>query len=413
MEDQPESDVQHAQLIEQEQRVKEAFHHLWHAEETLLLTCEDLFFLAETIPQLVWISQPDGFNTAHNRRWYEYTGARPEEGESELWVTFLHPDDRARALTTWYTARETGQPYEVEYRVREGKTGTYHWFLARALPLLDHEGHILKWFGTYTDIDKQKRAEEELRQSHEALHRLLDAMPQLVWTTSPDGTDEYINQRWYEYTGRAAEDLQDGKWITCFHPDDREKILTFWHHARLIGQSFEMEVRLREGKTGTYRWFLSRGLPLTDPYGKVWRWIGTCTDIHEQKRTEAALHESKQRFHRLMDSTLIGVTLTNLEGTVIEANQAFLSMVGFNRQELLSGHLHWTTMTPPEYRERDQQALEQLQTTGAYQPYEKEYLTKDGKRVPVLIEGAFVHGEDEKPRILSFILDVTTHTRKK
>lgn len=257
--------------------------HQWHGEDWWLPQWEDLFFLIEMIPQLIWIALPDGFNLMHNQRWYAYTGASPAEGEAELWITFLHPDDRARAMTTWHTALATGQPYEVEYRVREGKTGEYHWFLVRAQPLTDEEGTILKWFGTYTNIDQLKRTQEELRQSRDAFRLLLETLPQLIWTTLPDGTEEYINRHWIEYTGVPFEDVQGGKWITCFHPDDREKVQTIWYHARLTSQPFELEVRLREGKTGTYRWFLNRGIPLSDRYGKVWRWIGTFTDIHEYK----------------------------------------------------------------------------------------------------------------------------------
>lgn len=217
----------------QEPHPHEMAPHLRHPEDWWRPQWEDLLFLVEMIPQLIWIARPDGFNTMHNRRWYAYTGATPAEGEAELWITFLHPDDRARALATWHTALATGRPYEVEYRVREGTTGEYHWFLVRALPLTDEEGHILKWFGTYTNIDPQKRTEEELRQSRDAFRMLLEALPQLIWTTYPDGTEEYSNHQWIEYTGLPFEDVRGGKGIACFHPDDREKILAIWSPAPL------------------------------------------------------------------------------------------------------------------------------------------------------------------------------------
>lgn len=407
MEDLPEKDAQHAYIEQQRTQAEGTFLHNWRRNENFPQKWEELLYLVETIPQLVWVAQPDGFNTAFNRRWYEYTGAAPGEHQGEMWIDALHPDDRARALTAWYHSLETGELYEIEYRLREGKTGEYHWFLARALPFSDNEGHILSWFGTCTNIEKLKRAEKELRQSRDAFRFLLDALPQLVWTTYPDETEEYRNHYWVEYTGLPLEDLQESKWISCFHPDDREKILTLWHNARLTSQPFEREVRLREGKTGTYRWFLSRGIPLFDHYGKVWRWIGTCTDIHEQKCTEEALRESELRFRGLMDANIIGIAIADINGHFLQANKVFLSLMGYSLQDMQSGRMRWTRMTPPEYRELDQQAATQLLETGSFAPFEKEYWTKDGRRVPVLIGGAFPGKEGERSRLLAFVLDVT------
>lgn len=407
MENQPEEDAQRSQPEQQLTPADDFFLHSWRTEETLLQKWEELLFLVETIPQLVWVTQPDGFAISFNRRWYEYTGAKLGEHEGDMWVEALHPEDRAKTLVAWHHALETGEPYEIEYRLRKGKTGEYHWFLARGMPFTDDAGYILKWFGTCTDIDEQKQAEEALRLSRDTLQLLLEAMPQMVWTTLPDGFGEYANRRWISYTGMSLEDLQDNKWITCYYPDDRNKLLTLWHHARLTSQPYELEARIRSGKTGEYRWFLNRAVPLLDAYGKVWRWFGTCTDIHEQKRTEAALRESELRFRRLMDANIIGIIVVDLEGNFYEANQAFFSLVGYNRRDMVSGRMRWTTMTPPEYREKDQQAINAILSKGVFQPFEKEYWTKDGRRVPVLVGGTILSREDKKPRVIAFILDLT------
>ncbi|MET0402060.1 MAG: PAS domain-containing protein [Cystobacter sp.] len=118
--------------------------------------------MAEAIPQLVWTSRPDGHHDYFNPRCYEYTGLTPEALEGEGWRRAFHPDDLPEAQRRWRHSLRTGEPYEVEYRGRR-HDGTYRWFLGRALPLRDASGHIVKWFGTCTDIEDQKRAADSLQ----------------------------------------------------------------------------------------------------------------------------------------------------------------------------------------------------------------------------------------------------------
>jgi two-component system, sensor histidine kinase and response regulator len=130
-----------------------------HAEERLRQSEEQFRQLAETLPQLVWMNRPDGFVEYFNRRWYEYTGSTEEASQGERWPQFLHPDDYQRTLDRWKLSVETEELYEIEYRLR-GADGGYRWFLARGLPVRDGEGRIVRWFGTCTDIEDQRRARE-------------------------------------------------------------------------------------------------------------------------------------------------------------------------------------------------------------------------------------------------------------
>ena len=111
------------------------------------------------MPQLVWVTRPDGYHEWYNRRWYEYTGTTPTESAGEGWNNFFHPDDQERA---WEVAAQsrTGEKYEIEYRCRR-HDGVYRWFLGRALPIRDESGQIVRWFGTCTDIEDQKQAEAQ------------------------------------------------------------------------------------------------------------------------------------------------------------------------------------------------------------------------------------------------------------
>ena len=118
--------------------------------------------IAETIPQLVWSTTPDGYHDYYNAQWYAYTGMPREGSQGWNWKEFLHPDDYDRAVEVWGRSLETGEPYEIEYRFKRADDGMYRWFLGRALPLRDGDGRIVRWFGTCTDIDEHRRREEVL-----------------------------------------------------------------------------------------------------------------------------------------------------------------------------------------------------------------------------------------------------------
>ncbi len=125
--------------------------------------------LADAMPQIVWMSRPDGFLDYYNRRWYEFTG-RPEADShgDESWIPILHPDDVHPCIGRWYSSVRTGEDYEIRYRFRDHVKGTYRWFLGRALPVRDATGNIVRWFGTCTDIDDLVRAEEAAKLSRDA-----------------------------------------------------------------------------------------------------------------------------------------------------------------------------------------------------------------------------------------------------
>ena len=124
---------------------------------------EEFKQLADFMPQIVWTANPEGQIDYYNKKWYELTGAKPGFGE-QSWIPVIHPEDVGLSLTTWYSSVETGDPYELEYRIKDVITGKYRWFLARALPIKDENGKILKWFGTGTDIHDQKMVNEKLEE---------------------------------------------------------------------------------------------------------------------------------------------------------------------------------------------------------------------------------------------------------
>lgn len=142
-------------------------------------------------------------------------------------------------------------------------------------------------------------AHQAHRESAERFDVLLDLMPQMVWSTLPDGFHDYYNRRWYEFTGVPAGSTDGEGWNEMFHPDDRDRAWDVWRHSLATGEPFEIEYRLRH-RGGDYRWVLGRARPVRDASGAITRWIGTCTDIHNAKLdAEQNIILSRELSHRI------------------------------------------------------------------------------------------------------------------
>jgi len=132
------------------------------------------------------------------------------------------------------------------------------------------------------------RSNDRLRQSADQYRFLADAMPQIVWTTKPDGNNDYYNQRWTDFCGMSFEQTKDRGWESSMHPDDLPACVEKWNHSLRTGEPFEMEVRLKTAK-GIYRWHLARALPMRNKLGRIVQWVGTATNIEEFKHVESQL----------------------------------------------------------------------------------------------------------------------------
>ena len=175
-----------------------------------------------------------------------------------------------------------------------GSSGQRRAIVLHAKPIRDLEGHIVGAVVAQMDISHQVEAEAALRESEAKFRIIANAMPQMVWSTRSDGYHDYYNQQWYDFTG-VPEGSTDGKlWNGMFHPDDHDRARALWHHCLATGEIYEIQYRLRH-RSGEFRWTLGRALPVRDSSGRITRWMGTCTDIHDQKLAEDELRESNRR----------------------------------------------------------------------------------------------------------------------
>ena len=241
--------------------------------------------MVDTIPALVWCNLPDGSNEFLNQRWHDYRGLSEEEAHGWGWTATFHPEDLEKLLDKWQALLASGEPGEIEARLRRFD-GEYRWFLIRAVPDRDDTGKIVNWYGSITDIEDRKRAEEKLQQDERELRQITDAIPQTIVVQDPEGTPFYANQAVLDYTGLTIEDVTTSDFrARIFHPEDIERLREERPAALSRGVPFEIEQRARR-KDGQYRWFLTHYNPFHDEQGRLVRWYATGTDIEDRKRAE-------------------------------------------------------------------------------------------------------------------------------
>jgi len=161
-------------------------------------------------------------------------------------------------------------------------------------PIFSRDGAVSGIFVQGHDVTDHRRIAEALRESEERFRAIVDSIDQMIWAARPDGYHDYFNQRWYEYTGVPEGSTYGAEWKGMFHPDDRAKAWRKWRQCLATGEPYHIEYRLRHN-SGQFRWVLGRAQPVRDDQGRIVRWYGTCTDIHDLKQAQDELRASRER----------------------------------------------------------------------------------------------------------------------
>jgi PAS domain S-box-containing protein len=332
------------------------------AEEAMRESEERFRELVETISNVFWIMHPESQAPTYLSPACERLWGRPAtelNGSLDKWFDAIHPEDRERVRKK-YLARAGEGDYDETYRVVR-PDGSTVWVHDRGFPVRDEAGDIRHIVGVAEDITDRKLVEDELRESERRYAALAEAVPQLVWTAGPDGGVDYFNKRWYAYTGTTpGESLSQG-WRSLIHPDDRERVEKLWKGRLRVGEHLHFEFRLR-GADGAYRWFIGRGVPYRDERrgatprkhngeyggadgangaspdggkGRIVKWFGTFTDIHDLKMAEEALRESEEQARRqnaelenIYQATPVGLSLLDRDFRYMRLNETMAKIEG-------------------------------------------------------------------------------------
>ncbi|HEV3421588.1 MAG TPA: PAS domain S-box protein, partial [Candidatus Acidoferrum sp.] len=236
------------------------------------------------------------------------------------WPQFLeriHPEDRP-LIEQSASMEASGKEWldsQIDFRIilPDGTTKHLH---SVAHPVRDDSGEITEVVGTVMDVTEQwkartelEKAFEEIKQRTETARRserefrdVVNTVPAHVWSSSPEGHVDFVNDRWLQFTGLSSDEAFGWKWEAVLHPDDRTRILADWHTALNNGRAIEHEARVRRAD-GEYCWWFIRNVPLRDETGKLVRWYGTAIDIEDRKRAEQALRKSEERWRSVFENS--------------------------------------------------------------------------------------------------------------
>jgi PAS domain S-box-containing protein len=238
-----------------------------------------------------------------NQRLCEILGYSEEELLSGMhFQDITYPDDLAADLESLERlVRGEIQEYQMEKRYYH-KAGHIVWGQLTVALQRDERGEPLYCITVTEDITKRKQMEDALRQSEVRFRVMAETLPDILFTCQPNGSIDYINSRFSDYTGRQPVEALGTKWTAFVHPEDIVRYRQHWQHSLVHGLTFENEFRIRTA-AGDFRWFVGRAHPIHNDQGEVERWVGTCTDIQDRKVAEEALRHSEQEL-RLFNENL-------------------------------------------------------------------------------------------------------------
>ncbi|MEG3909700.1 PAS domain S-box protein [Microcoleus sp. w2-18bC1] len=371
--------------------------------------------MADTAPVMIWMSDTDQLGDYFNKVWLEFTGRTLAQEMGTGWMENLHPDDLPECLDIYQKAFHAGSEYRLECRLRR-YDGEYRWVLGTGVPRYRPDRTFAGYIGSYIDISDRKQAEQEraaalsreqaarlqaeetakaLQSANDKITNILESITDAFIAVDLNWNYTYLNHQAIELLGRPQAELI-GKKMWDIFPWAVD--LQFYKMAtKALAEKVTIEYE--EFVPLWNKWLKMRFYPSDSGLS------GYIQDVTDRKQTEAALQASEEKLRMLAEANLIGIIFGDVDGGIIEANDEFLRIVGYTREQLQRGELNSIDITPPEYQSLDKKGMAEAQATGACTPYEKEFWRRDGSRIPVLI--GYVLLAQKRQESVGFILDLT------
>jgi len=379
------------------------------AENELRRSEDHLRLVIDAIPQQIWSGPPDGSLDFCNARWRSYIGLTQEELQGEGWQRMLHPDDRERVLKAWRESVMNGTPYEQEERHR-GAEGEYRWFLARGVPLRDSNGRIVRWYGTNTDIEGRRRAEQELRQAEEHIRAILEYSPNWIFLKDTEGRYLLVNREIERVFGISQEQIK-GKTDSEISPPEQAaeyrandlKVLRAG-----LSMEFEETALLEDGPHTS----IVHKFPLFDTHGNIYATGGVATDITERKRAEEARRYSEEQYRTVVETATDAVVSIDEDSKILFVNPATTKIFGYDTSDLIGRPL--MMLMPESLHLLHEAGFRRYLATGQrhlnWQGAELTALRKNGQEFPVEVSFGEMISNGHKV-FTGFIRDISEKKR--
>ena len=362
-----------ARNITEQKRVEEA---LRRSEQEL----SDFFENASV--GLHWVG-PDGIIMRVNQTELDLLGYSREEYVGRHIVEFHVDQTVIQDILDRLACGETLREYPARIRCKDGSILDV---LINSNVLFE-DGKFIHTRCFTRDVTDRKRAEEALQKNEERFRMLADNISQFAWTADPTGWVFWYNQRWYEYTGTTFEEMQGWGWEKVHHPDHLERVVTKWRQAHASGEPWEDTFPLR-GLDGTYRWFLSRALPIRDAEGRIVRWFGSNTDITELREAQTSLRENEERYRILFEAAPMALFVCDRNAVIQQYNRRAVEIWGREPRCGVERHCGSMKLWLPDHTllpHAHSPMMDVLRTGIPAANIEVSIERPDGSRVPVLV----------------------------
>jgi PAS domain S-box-containing protein len=321
---------------------KQAENALKKTEAALAASEHNLRLIIDSLPVLVWSARPDGSADFVNKSWLDYAGLPAERILDWGFLDLYHPDDIPEMVEIWKRDLQHSDNTQLKGRIR-GADGNYRWFYFSGRKLTDAKGEE-RWFGVNIDIEDLQSAENSLREGEAALKEserrlslVLNTIPAMAWSCTPDGRLDYFNRNLTDYVGLPFKDLVGFGFYKMFHEEDTERMRETWDEIIVTKQPRPVDARIRSSN-GEYRWFNLRQNPLLDADGNVVRWYGVVVDIEDRKRAEESLHRSQSDLAHVTRLTTIGELAVSIAHEINQPLMAIVTNAGTCLRWLQDGH---------------------------------------------------------------------------